>query len=131
MSPMKLIDLDEIVPDGPRVKLRGEIYELPPDLPAELYLWIQKLNAKDPDALDMPESEMVGKLYEEVLDLFRYKRPDLERLPIRLAELVTIIGRVYGEDTEDDAAPPPRSRSKASGGATSSRTRQARNRPRR
>lgn len=118
--PTRLIDLDELVPDGPRVKLRGVEYELPPDLPVELYLWIQKLNAGDSEALEMPEDEMVSKLYGEVLELFRYKRPELERLPLRLAELVTIVGRVYGEtgEDEDEPVPPPRSRS---GGATSSK----------
>lgn len=131
MARTAIVDLDEVVPDGPRVKLGGVVYELPPDLPVELYLWLLKANDGDPEVINMPEREQTERLYGEVLELFRYKQPDLERLPIRLSQLVTLIARVYGPGSSDDDqvdAPPPRRR--PSGATTSSKTR-ARTRSRR
>lgn len=120
----RITDIDEILGTSKKVRLHGEIYELPPDLPVELYLWINRLNDRD-EADEMSEIEMVEKLYGEVLELFRYKRPDLKTLPISLPQLVAVIPSVYSQqDAEEDEGPRPPQR-KASGGRrqTGSRTR--------
>lgn len=118
--PTTIIDLDEFLGADKQVKLHGQRYVLPPDLPAELYLKINKFAQSGAS-----EVEMVEALYEEVLNLFRYKQPDLKSLPISLSQLVVAIGRIYGDgEPEEKPARPPRP--KPSGGAarsgTSSRT---------
>lgn len=114
-----IIDLDDILGEDKLVKLQGETYRLPPDLPVELYLKIQRLASQDAS-----ETEMIEALYEDVLTLFRHKKPDLKELPLSLAQLVTAIPTIYGGGAdEDDAARPQRTR-----GGASSRSRGTRSR---
>lgn len=121
----KIIDLDEVVSDDKRVRLGGKVYVLPPDLPVELFLWINKVNDDG-----STEVEMVERLYTEILNLFRYKDPKLESLPLSMPQLVTALAKIYGtpddEPDGDDGRPPRRSRS---GGATSSAPRRTKSRP--
>lgn len=111
----KIIDLDEFLGADKQVRLGGKLYVLPPDLPAELYLKINKFAQTDASEL-----EMVEALYDEVLGLFRYKDPKLGTLPISLSQLVVAVGRIYGDAAEGDATPPPARRTR--GGAASSKT---------
>lgn len=107
-----LKDLDELCPPDIRVKLKGEIYILPGDMPVELFAKIQQL-AKS----DASEAEMVETLYDELLGLFRYKQPKLSKLPIGMTQLVGALAYIYrdSDPEEKPAGPPRRSRS---GGAT-------------
>jgi len=97
-----LIDLDELLGDDKKVKVGGTIYTLPPDLPVELYFKINRFAGTD--ATDV---EMIETLYAEVLQLFRYKNPDLNEIPLSLSQLVSAIGRIYGSGEVEDAPPPP------------------------
>lgn len=114
---MKIIDLDEVVGDDKRVRLGGKVYVLPPDLPVSLFLWINKVNQDG-----STEVEMVERLYDEIVALFRYKDPKLKELPLSMPQLVSALGKIYGSDDEAADERPPRR--KPSGGATSSRSRQ-------
>jgi hypothetical protein len=110
--PTQIIDLDEFLGDDKRVRVKGETYVLPPDLPAELYLKVQKLaqsNASEP--------EMIEALYDELLELFRYKRPALKSLPLTISQVVFGIARIYGDGSAGEGEQrPPRRNSR--GGAT-------------
>ena len=67
----------------------------------------------------MNELDLVEEMYDEVLDLFRYKQPTLKELPLSLAQVVLAIGHIYGGGvSEGDAGPPPVTR-----GGASSKTR--------
>lgn len=102
-----IIDLDDILGADKQVRLKGKVYRLPPDLPVELYLKIQRAAGQD-----VTETEIFETLYENILELFRYKQPGLKELPLSLAQLVTAIPTIYGGDeaADGDAAPPPRTR---------------------
>lgn len=110
----KIIDLDELLGEPKKVRLKGVVYKLPPDLPVELYLRIVKLNETG-----ATEAELVDALYEQLLELFRYDKPDLKTLPVSMSQLVNAVATIYGQgdEAEGDAAPP---RKRQSGGATSS-----------
>ena len=95
----------------------GEVFELPPDLPAELYFEIMALQERE----NVTEMESFRVLYDGLLDLCRYRRPDLEELPVGLSQLVTAVARIYGQDPEvaepEQEAPP---RKPSAGGTRSS-----------
>ena len=110
----KIIDLDELLGEPKKVRLGGRVWVLPPDLPVELYLRIVKLNEEGAG-----EGDLVEALYEQLLELFRYKEPKLKELPVGMNQLVTAVALIYGQadDGEGDAVPP---RKRQSGGAASS-----------
>lgn len=89
--PQKIIDLDALVGPPIKVKLAGTIYELPPDLPAPLFLKVCAYAESD-----LSEAEMAEDLYGELLELFRTHQPDLEELPIGLSGLIRAIPAIYG-----------------------------------
>lgn len=102
----KIIDLDALVGPPKKVKLGGEIYSLPADLPAPLFLKISTYGDSE-----MDESEMFADLYEELLELFRVHQPDLEDLPIGVAQLVLAVPRIYQDgvsETQEGGARPSR-----------------------
>lgn len=112
----KIIDLDAILPEDKKVKLGGKVYTLPPDLPAEVFLKMTSLAESGAS-----ESEITAAMYDELLELFRYKEPDLEKLPISLSQIVNAVGLIYSTASADDGEAPARPpRPKRSGGATSS-----------
>lgn len=127
----KFVDLDKIVGADIKVQVGGVKYVLPGDMPADLYLEVNR-RAQEGDDTDY---ESIRDLHERVLDLFRYKQPDLDSIPgLTLRQLFVAIGEIYGpdegdqEDSEESAPARPRQR-KTSGGAT--RSKNPRTRPRR
>jgi len=113
MTPVKIIDLDEILGEPKRVKAGGKTWTLPPDLPVELYLEVNRA------AEGETELETIERLHDNVLELFRYGQPDMVKLPISLAQCVLLIRLVYGNEEQepDGDGPPPRARTR--GGASS------------
>src|SRR5690242_7249738 len=118
----KIIDLDAVLGDDKKVRLAGKTYTLPPDIPVELYL---KLNRESEQ--ERTDAEVVSELYEDVLGLFKYGDPKITKLPISLGQLLIAIGRVYGSDSEPGVEDPPtrrtagsRSSSRASNGKSRS-----------
>ena len=98
----QIVDLDALLGDDKRVKLGGKTYTLPADLPVELYL---KINRAAKEGMD--DALMVETLYDEVLDLFRYKAPDLDALPLSMNQLVGAIGAIYGDKPDDESEEDP------------------------
>lgn len=123
----KIIDLDALVGPPKKVKLGGDIYKLPADLPAPLFLKISTYADSE-----MDEAEMFADLYDELLDLFRVHQPDLDDLPIGVAQLVLAVPKIYQDgvsETEEGGARPSRAgtrstrrkpKTKASASSTSS-----------
>lgn len=95
----KIVDLDVVAGDPKKVRLAGHVYTLPPDLPVELYLRINRFAAESPD------DDQIAMLYEQVLELFRYKDETVKELPIGLGSLFTVINTVYGSSTEETDPP--------------------------
>lgn len=119
----KIIDLDAILPEDKKVKLGGKVYTLPPDLPAEVFLKMTSLAESGAS-----ESEITAAMYDELLELFRYKQPDLEKLPISLSQIVNAVGLIYSTASGEDDAPARPPRPNRSGGATSSAQRKTNSR---
>lgn len=112
----RIIDLDAVVPDSIGVRIDGEVYELPGDIPVPDFLAIgrllEDLGEENPDQA----GDALQQLYDRTLDLFRIHQPDLEELPIGPKRLGTLIVELYTEAAEEDegkeqAAPPRRNRS--------------------
>ena len=109
----KIVDLDAAVPENLAVKCGGVIYDLPGDIPIPDYIEIERLV----DALNDPEAEGSGQerlqeLYDRVLELFRIKQPDLEKLPIGPRRLGVLVVSLYSGGTrevEDEERPTKRS----------------------
>jgi hypothetical protein len=95
----------------------GEIFILPPDLPADLYFEVMNLSQRAQSGEAITEEETFRAAYDRLLDLCRYKRPKLERVPCSLSQLVTGVATIYGSaaQEEEKAGPPPARRT--SGGA--------------
>lgn len=130
----KFVDLDKIVSPDIRTKVGGHKYVLPGDMPADLYL---EVNARAQEDEATTDYESIRDLHERVVELFRYKQPDLKTIPgMSLRQLFSAVGEIYGpgdgdsEDAEESKPVRPRQR-KSSGGATPSKSRTARTRPRR
>lgn len=109
----RIIDLDVAAPDDVEVVAHGETYLLPGDIPVPDYLAIVKAS----EALDEAEGEgaleAAERLYERVLDLFRVRQPDMDRLPVGMGQLVRLIQSLYG--VEPDPQTPSRQAGTRSG----------------
>jgi hypothetical protein len=90
----RVIDLDEAMPESTIVKLEGESYELPPDIPIPTFQKIERLVEKI-DAREGDVAKAMVDLYEKVLDLFR----ELNELPTHEVE------GEDGEITEEEYLP--------------------------
>ncbi len=111
------ISLDAIGDQEPkRVRLAGKTYDLPPDIPVELWLRVSRYMAGG-----ATETETVTGLYEATLELFRTADPKLAELKINLGTLIRALAQIYNPAA--DADPPPKrarpSRAKATTGKTS------------
>lgn len=97
----KIVDLDQFSGEPIEVVANGATYLLPADLPIPTVIRIEQLaaNETDPDAN--------RKFYEEVLALFQVHQPELEDLPLNVAQLANFIPTVYGGGTEDPTPPRP------------------------
>jgi hypothetical protein len=112
MAQQKIIDLDAAVPENVKVKMGGEVYELPNDVPIPDYLEIarlvDRLGEESEDA-----AETLEALYEKVIELFRIAQPEIEDLPIGVKRIAEVLLHIYGQEPEPDgdgARPPSRPR---------------------
>lgn len=104
---MTFIDLDDVLLDDHQVRIGGEIYLLPGDLPIEQMLGLSRawermstgIGGKDGD-------DLVDDLYQRVLELFRVRQPDLQELPIGVLAVARLIVRLYGGLDDEPAATP-------------------------
>lgn len=113
--PTEIIDLDELVSPPKKVRIQGNVYTLPSELPVELYLRLRVAEQAYAEAQEngeeVDENQRVEELHDLLLELFREHQPDLEKLPGGLIQLFTIIPRVYGAASvvEEEDEPDPNS----------------------
>jgi hypothetical protein len=102
----RFLDLDAVVVPDLDVQLGGTVYRVPgsPDVPRMLR-WMKFQEAADSDAV-----ELLTDIYEDLLDLFRERQPDLEALPIRQEQIMPLFEALF-EATGEGAAPDPTPRS--------------------
>lgn len=107
-------DLDVLVPEGKAARLGGIVYELPGDMPMELYLKLQRAGRDEVD-----EEEATRILYDGIYELFasgiaeddagaRAKlKVTLDSLGVRM--FMKLFSTIYKEDDElaaDPTSPP-------------------------
>lgn len=96
-----IIDLDELLGEPKKVKLGGELYTLPPQIPVPFYLRMkQKQKAR---AESDEEQDIVEALYTECLELFQVHQPKLKELPIGIGQVIEAIGRIYNPEAFEDS----------------------------
>lgn len=124
----RLIDLDAVVGSPIRVKLRGEEYKLPPDLPAPTMLLFMEFEdrvaAAEKKGDDSAINEALRDAYEEVLGLFQVYQPELETLPISMEQITILVVELiseYSDESNGDRPTKPTARSKKNSGRSGSR----------
>lgn len=102
-------DLDVLVPENKRARLGGVEYELPGDLPLEIYLRINNAASKE----DESESNAVVAVLAAVTDLFAWgvegdaadaikKAVDTALRGRGVPFVMEIIRAIYGEDADEE-----------------------------
>lgn len=101
-----ITDLDLLLGAPKRVRLGGQVWQLPADCSVELYLLMIEF-AQLSDASQDDEAALLRPLRDGTLELFQVHHPDLDRLPAALGieGLMTLITQVYA--SADDPTPPP------------------------
>jgi hypothetical protein len=94
-----ITDLDALAPEPIQVRLGGEIYLLPGDLPMPLMLRIEQLADQE------LSEQVIRSLYDDVLELFQTHQPEVTDLPIGLVQLMRAIPAIYGGATQDPPRP--------------------------
>lgn len=119
---MTFIDLDEVILEDHEVRLAGETYLLPGDLPAPQMLGLShawdRLSMRE-DQGERSGDELVRELYDRALELFRVRQPDLEALPIGVVSIGRLIVGLYGGlgDDGEPAVDPQRAPERKAGPA--------------
>lgn len=116
----RIIDLDELVPETVDVKMGGQVYKLPGDIPVPDYLRIAKLwDSLQEEPEEGDEDPRLKQLYDAVLELFQKEDSKIKDLPIGPKRLglivVTVFAGLPGEEQE------PEGNGKAAGTKSSSR----------
>lgn len=125
-------DFDEAVAPPPRFKVKGRVYELPVDPPAEPILRAireGKIDEGDPEELLklMLPAEHVQQMFADGVGLIQ-----MGRIAEWLATKVFKFAKAAGADGEGEAATPPSaSATSSNGGRRSRRTSSATTKPRR
>lgn len=109
------IDLDRVV-----IKVAGEPYSLPGDLPVPEYLRLRRLfnQLVEPDETDedFDADEAVSELHDQLLAMFQVHHPDMTALPFGTKGVVpavySFLNQGMGEHEEDPAPPTRRASTK-------------------
>lgn len=114
---VQVVDLDELLPEDITVRVRGTGYQLPGDMDVEqvfrlfeLYLALSKIESDDPAAMFAEVKGRFGDINAELLDLFKIRQPDLEKLPFGIrgigAMLRLVLEQLGLKITETDPPTP-------------------------
>jgi hypothetical protein len=120
--PSEIVNLDELIPDDLTIRVGGQDYELPGDIDTETTFKLDKLMRKlgeaetkvaSADVTD-EDRETAEKLtleaQEIVLELFRIKQPDMEKLPFGARGFSQVLARILmrlGWGDLEVSPPPP------------------------
>lgn len=125
--PQKITDLSDLISEPKLVRFRkgGKVYELPGDLPADLFLEIQQEADRQKEQADAGEevdqTAAFALLSDRIVELFRQADPTVDRLPseITLPQMLQLIVRLYGP-AEDERPERPTKPAGSPGGTSSS-----------
>jgi hypothetical protein len=109
----EITNLDELIGEPRQVEIGGEVYELPADIPAELFLKIASYEGEPLSGAFLLE------LKDELLELFQEYQPEMDTLPGTLMQMVVLIPTVYGSRRSAEDADPPKPKRKAAAGTRS------------
>jgi hypothetical protein len=98
----RYIDLDDLVPTDITVRVRGEEYQLPGDVPVPEYLALTRLAGEIVDGSENPEQAVVD-LHDRLLALFQVHQPDLTELPVGPRALLPLVFRYLDAPAEEEA----------------------------
>lgn len=127
----RLIDLDTLVGEDIEVKLAGETYLLPSDIPSESMVRLISLYQRAGEDESDDNVETLQAISEEVLILFQIRQPDLDYVPIGIQgtfALLTKLMELYNsapEGGDDDAPLAPKKAPRSSNGSSRSSKRPA------
>jgi hypothetical protein len=99
-----IIDLDRAVPERLSVRVEGEIFDLPGDIPIPDFIEIERLSASLTEpAEDGPSpTDLLEALNDKMLELFQIHQPDVEKLPLGPRRLGHLIPQLYAGAAESD-----------------------------
>lgn len=115
----RIINLDEVIPEGITVVMNGEDYALPGDIPVPMFLDMS--NVMDKLQSGEAAEEDLERLYDLALELFQSEDPSIESLPIGPKRLGALIVQLYAGDEEPTPKAEPKPKRRAAGTANSSR----------
>lgn len=102
----RIIDLDELVPETVEIKMGGEVFKLPGDIPVPDYLRIAKLwDSLQEEPEEDEDDPRLKQLYDAVFDLFKREDPSLETIPVGPKRLGLIVVSVFAGLTGEEAEP--------------------------
>src|SRR4051812_42740098 len=109
MPRQEIIDLSDLLvtPKQVRFEPDGELYTLPGDVPAELYLQINQLAGADGNL----DPAALKALADEILRLLQVHNPALKSLPCSLTQMIAVFPRVYGSGNPPKTPRPRRASS--------------------
>lgn len=122
MAQQKIIDLDAVMPESLIVKMGGEEYSLPGDIPVPDYLELSRLFENLAEVPEDGEEPALLQLYELVLELFQRENPGIEELPIGPRRLGRLVLMLYtGAADNDDPKAETKPKRRAAGTKSTSR----------
>lgn len=110
MSDKNYKDLDALVPDEVTARLGGKEYNLPGDLPLDIYLRINRAGELEDD----DEQAALDGVVNAMVDLFSYNyqtKPEYEAIRKQIDDVLRkrgvrfntrLLQAIYGEDTEPE-----------------------------
>lgn len=128
---MDITDLDVVVPEPKRVKFGGTVYDLPADLPMEIFLRMNLAGTYKTEDGEDDQSKQLQSLISCLTDLFIWEMEDKGEAPEKVDEVranvertlkrrgtkfcFTLVREIYREDDQSadqaaagaDPTPPP------------------------
>lgn len=88
------LDLDAIAPPNRTVRLGGNVYELPGDMPIESIVRAMQLQGQMESEDEEESLAALNDLLEIIYDLFRSANDDFVPMPLSLGNVMNILGLV-------------------------------------
>lgn len=107
----EIIEVDELIGPNKKVRIAGQVYDLPGDIPIDTFLEIANMEERLEDE-DVDEAELMISLRDRVSELFLLCDPEFEWPPtLGVTATVRLVGLVYrgaaARDAEGGADPTP------------------------
>lgn len=120
----KIVDLDALAPEPITVKLAGQQYRLPGDIPMPLMLRLEQAAGSE------VSGDLLHDLYGDLLGLFQVHQPELTELPIGTTQIIRAIPAIYYGVEPDPPKPAKKPAAKRKSAGTRSTPRRSTTRSR-